>query len=500
MTFTSLPFFVFSPIVFLLYIVMPARLRWALLLAASYFFYACLKVPHLLIVLMVVTAVAFVCGQQIYKYEAAHLKRLWLWLGILTNISILVWLKYVPFLSENLNLILGWTSFESKFITPHQLVAIGASYFIFQSISYLMDIYLEVLEPENNLGYFALSMSFFPKLLQGPIERSGNLLPQLRELSPVSWDNVRAGVHLFLWGMFKKVVVADHLAMFVDPVYNNVHEYYGLSLVIATYLFALQLFFDFSGYTDMALGIARCFNIRLTQNFNAPYLATSTADFWRRWHISFSSWILDYIFKPLQFYFRDWPKLGTPLALMLTFIVSGAWHGASWCFIIWGTLHGIYLGSSILFKQPKRRLCKAMGLDKSKILKVWQIFSTFHLICFSWIFFRAANIKDALYVVWSSISDVPRSIRILNNSDGAWINHILLGKTVKESVGVLTIVAMALCIGLLNRRMSLSNEHMGELSWMNRFPFWAKGCIYGIFCYMILFNGASAQSFIYLQF
>lgn len=500
MTFTSLPFFLFLPVVVFLYIIMPSRFRWLLLLVASYFFYACLKVPHLLVVLTAVIAVSYGCGQQIHRTEAAHLRKLWLWIGIAANVSILVWLKYLPFLAENLNHVLSWIPFEFKFGNVHQLVAIGASYYVFQGISYLIDIYLEILEPERHLGCFALSMSFFPKLLQGPIERGGNLLPQLRELPSCSWDNLRAGAHLFLWGMFKKVVVADRLAMLVDPVYNNVHAYYGLSLIIATYLFALQLFFDFSGYTDMALGVGRCFNIRLTQNFNSPYWATSTADFWRRWHISFSSWILDYIFKPLQFSFRDWVRWGTPLALMVTFIVSGVWHGASWCFIVWGALHGIYLGSSMLFKQQRRKLCKMTGLEKSTVLKAWQLFSTFHLVCFSWIFFRASTIKDALYVAWHSVADIPRSFSLLDSSDNAWSQHIMLGKSLQEFAGVLSIIVLAFCIDFVDRRMVTVQSQVGELTVLEKFPFWAKGCVYGIFCYMISFNGVSAQSFIYLQF
>ena len=500
MTFTSLPFFLFFPAVLFLFTMTPSRFRWLVLLVASYFFYAYLKIPHLLIVLTAVIAISYGCGQQIHSTEVARMKSLWLWVGVAANVSILIWLKYIPFLAENLNHLLSWIALDFKFVNVHQLVAIGASYFVFQGISYLIDIYLEILEPERHLGNFALSMSFFPKLLQGPIERGGNLLPQLRELPSCTWDNLRAGAHLFLWGMFKKVVVADHLATFVDPVYNNVHDFYGLSLIIATYLFALQLFFDFSGYTDMAIGVARCFNIRLTQNFNAPYMATSIADFWRRWHISFSSWILDYIFKPLQFSFRDWPRWGTPLALMVTFIASGAWHGASWCFILWGMLHGIYLGSATIFRQQKLKLSKSLGLEKTYILKSWQIFSTFHLVCFSWIFFRSATIKDGIFVAWHSIVDIPRSLLLLNSTNDAWIRHIMLGKTAKEFAGILFIITLAFGISFVDRKMATDQSQIGELSGLIKIPFWAKGCVYGILCYMIAFNGASTQSFIYLQF
>lgn len=500
MTFTSLPFFLFFPAVLFLFSLTPSRFRWLVLLVASYFFYAYLKVPYLLIVLAAVTVFSYGCGHKIHSAEVACLKRFWLWIGIASNISVLIWLKYIPFLAENLNQLLSWIALDFTLVKVHQLVAIGASYFVFQGISYLIDIYLDILDPERHLGKFALFMSLFPKLLQGPIERGGNLLPQLRDIPSCTWDNLRAGAHLFLWGMFKKVVLADQLGTFVDPVYNNVHTYYGLALIIATYLFALQLYFDFSGYTDMALGVARCFNIRLMQNFNAPYMASSIADFWRRWHISFSSWILDYIFKPLQFSFRDWSRWGTPLALMVTFIASGVWHGASWCFIVWGMLHGIYLGSATILRQQKRKLSKALGLEKTKILKTWQILCTFHLVCFSWIFFRSVTIEDGVYVAWHSIAGIPRSLHLLNSTNDAWIQHILLGKTAKEFAGILFMIIFVFGINFVDRKIAVNPSQIGELSVLGKFPFWAKGCVYGILCYMIAFNGASAQSFIYLQF
>jgi alginate O-acetyltransferase complex protein AlgI len=500
MTFTSLPFLLFLPSVFILFSITPSQLRWLLLLVASYFFYAYLKVPYLLFVLAAVTAVSYWCGHKINRAETPYLKKVWLWAGIAVNVSFLVWLKYIPFLTENLNFLLGWVSPGFKINNVHHLIAIGVSFFVFQGISYIIDIYLEILEPENHLGYFALSISFFPKLLQGPIERGGGILPQMRRLSPGSWENLRAGANLFVWGMFKKVVVADRLATFVDPVYSNVHAFHGISLIVATYLFALQIYFDFSGYTDMALGIARFFNIRLTQNFNAPYWATSIADFWRRWHISFSSWILDYIFKPIQFSLRDWLRWGTPLALMATFIASGLWHGASWCFVVWGGLHGVYLSFATIFRPQKRKLSKMLGMEKSTILKAWQRFATFHLVCFSWIFFRADNIMDALYVVRSSIVDIPHSASRLINNEGALAQHILMGKATDDFLSIMALLVLTFGVEVVDRRTARSISQVGEFSFLAKAPVWMKGCVYGIICYLMAFIGTSTQSFIYLQF
>ena len=500
MNFSSIQFILFFIAVIFLYSVMPSRFRWFLLLTASYLFYAFLKVPHLLIVLALVTAISFFVGQGINKVLSSHMKKILLWVGILSNLSILVWLKYIPFLIENLNLLLNSFSLGFNFHGAPHLVAIGASYFIFQSISYLVDIYLELIEPEKHLGHLALSLSFFPKLLQGPIERSGNLLPQLYELLPVSRANLWAGVNLFIWGMFKKIVIADRLASFVDPVYNNVHNYFGLPLVIATYLYAFQIYFDFSGYTDMALGLARCFNIRLTQNFNSPYLAISTPDFWRRWHISFSSWILDYIFKPLQFSFRDFKTWGTPIALFVTFFASGIWHGASWCYIVWGTLHGIYLSTSSLLRKRKQKFVKSFGLDKSFPYKCWQIFATFHLVCFAWIFFRASTISDAAYVVRSSIIGTPRSLFTLFNDSALFSKYLFLGRSAGEFIFVLLLIVAAAFVRMIDRKKSDSNTQLGELSMLSKLPTYANACIYGVLIYLIAFNGADVQSFIYQQF
>jgi alginate O-acetyltransferase complex protein AlgI len=253
-------------------------------------------------------------------------------------------------------------------------------------------------EPERHFGYFTLYLAFFPKLLQGPIERAGDLLPQLRGAGRFDQDNFRAGLLQFGWGMFKKAVIADRLALYANEVYGDPHAFTGLPLLIATYIYAFQIYYDFSGYTDMALGTARMLNVRLTRNFNAPYLARSLADFWRRWHISFSRWILDYLFKPLQMRLRDWKSAGTASALLVTFVLSGIWHGASWGFVIWGALHGLYLGASVFYKPLQKRIYRRLGLEKSKAQLLWQTAVTFNLVCFAWIFFRAASVSDAFYV------------------------------------------------------------------------------------------------------
>jgi D-alanyl-lipoteichoic acid acyltransferase DltB (MBOAT superfamily) len=408
MTFTSLQFYAFLPIVYLVFYFTADRWRWLVLLVASYGFYASFKAPYLLAVLLMVTWISYACGLRIASYQDEAIRKKWLQIGVVACVAILALLKYIPFLETQTNNLFGLSSSFSKTI-----ISIGVSYFAFQAISYLADIYLEIEEPEKHFGRYALYMAFFPKLLQGPIERAGDLLPQLNQPYKFDYDAMRSGMLLFTWGLFKKVVVADRFALYADQVFNNVHSYTGLPLIIGTYAYAFQLFFDFSAYTDMARGVGRMFGINLTENFNHPYLATSIADFWRRWHISFSRWILDYIFKPLQLGWRNWEQAGTAIALIITFFISGIWHGASWGFVIWGMLHGIYLAASIYYKPYQKRLYKLISIEKSILLKWWQIFITFNLVCIAWIFFRANTLNDAWYVI-TNLIDIPKlSVQIL---------------------------------------------------------------------------------------
>jgi alginate O-acetyltransferase complex protein AlgI len=394
MTFTSPSYFLFLPVVYLVFYFSPDRWRWLVLLTASYGFYTSFKAPYLVAILLIVTGISYACGLRIAAHQDDAIRKRWLWIGSFACVVILALMKYLPFLESGANSIFG---FNSSFSAP--LISIGVSYFTFQAISYLADIYLEIEEPEHHFGRFALYMAFFPKLLQGPIERAGGLLPQLKQPYQFDYDAMRSGMMLFTWGLFKKLVVTNRLALYTDQVYNNVHNFTGLSLIVGTYAYALQIYFDFSAYTDMARGTGLMFGINLTENFNSPYMATSIADFWRRWHISFSSWILDYIFKPLQMGWRNWGQAGTALALIITFLASGIWHGASKCFVIWGLIHGIYLASSTYYRPYQKRFYKWLGVEKSLWLKWWQVFVTFNLVSLAWVFFRAPDLKTAWYVI-----------------------------------------------------------------------------------------------------
>ena len=485
MVFNSFEYFLFLPLIWLIHHFLGQRFRWLFLLAASYLFYASLKVPYLLGVITLVTITTYFFGRWIQQAKSEKRKRQLLWGGIITNVLILIVMKYIPFLTDNLNALLSF--FDSPISAHHAplFVAIGVSYYIFQAISYLSDIYLEIEEPEPHFGYFALYLAFFPKLLQGPIERAGDLLPQLKQKYEFNYDNMRFGLLLFTWGLFKKVVLADRLGIYVDTVYDDVYSYQGLPLILATYAYAFQIYFDFSGYTDMALGTARLFNINLTNNFNSPYLATSIADFWRRWHISFSRWILDYIFKPLQMQWRNARNWGTAAALLVTFTVSGVWHGANWGFIIWGLLHGLYLACSVFYKPYQKKIHKALHLQETKVLKIWQIFVTFHLVAFAWVFFRVQDFSSLNYLLKNWNFSIAKLLNINFIESALIINH-----------NFANFYSLFICL-LFYLIFSISNS----LYNMEKFKSPIRWSLYYLIIFMtIIFSHTAKYGFIYYEF
>lgn len=487
MMFDTLTYFLFLPAVFLLFYFCRDRYRWLALLLASLSFYATFKAPYLLVVLGLVAVVTYAVGRRLGRCSDEAVRKRLLWLGVGADLLILAAMKYLP------SLLSAFTGHQSP-VTGHLLIiSIGVSYYVFQAISYLADIYLEIIEPELHFGYLFLSLAFFPKLLQGPIERTGDLLPQLKKPYEFDYDNMRSGMLMFAWGLFKKLVVADRLALFVNVVYGDVHAYTGLPLILATWFYAFQIYFDFSGYTDMALGTARMFNIRLTQNFNSPYLATSVADFWRRWHISFSRWILDYIFKPLQMQWRYWRTTGTALALMITFLASGVWHGARWGFVVWGLLHGIYLAASVYYRPLQKNIHRALGLEKSRLLKVWQAFITFNLVCFAWIFFRANSLDDAVYVTTHLTTGIGHTLANLTNGDVIF-TQILMGQKEWE---------FALDSGFLAGIFLFDAFKKDEEFTVAIFskPFlWRWATYYTLILAIILFGVHESSQFIYFRF
>lgn len=480
MLFDSLSYLLaFFPVVCLAVFTAPTRWRWVILLIASLGFYACLKAPHLLLALGFSTLLSYRMGLAIGREPREERQRVYLWVGILGNVLLLIGLKYLPFIANNLRFLAG-----AEPVAGWNLSSIGVSFFVFQAISYLADVYLGLADPEANLGHFALHMAFFPKLLQGPIERAGDLLPQLKQPVRFKYAHARDGLFLMGWGLFKKLVLADRLGLYVDPVYDHAQAgTSGVTFLLATYAFAFQLYFDFSGYTDMALGAARVFGIQLTSNFNSPYLATSVADFWRRWHITFSRWVLDYLFKPLQMHWRQWRNAGVALALLITFAISGLWHGAGWGYIIWGVLQGAFLAMGIFWKPLQKKLHKACRLEKTWVLKAWQVVATFHLVCLSWIFFRARSLPDAMHILRSLLSrDQPRNLTAFLASHG------------KDNLAILVLGFSVVClVSWLKHRRPTPPD-------LAAYPSFVRWGLAYLLLFGLLALRASGGQFIYLQF
>lgn len=486
MQFDSLTYFLFVPAVWLVYMLMPAGGRWAVLLAASVFFYAALHAPLLIVAWVFVVAVSFVAGLRIADASEDRERKRMLWVGVFANVAILGGIKYLRPLVHAV--------YPTGNTDPRWFVTLGVSYYTLQAISYLADLYLGVTEPERHFGRFALYLGFFPKLLQGPIERADELLPQLHLLRGFNYDNVRGGMALFAWGLFKKVVVANRLSPFVNAVYQDPHGYSGVTLAAATYMYAIQIYADFSGYTDMALGVAQMFNIRLTQNFNSPYLATSVADFWRRWHISFSRWILDYIFKPLQMEWRDARTLGVAAALMVTFVFSGLWHGISATFLVWGALHGLFLTTSVLVKATKKATSRPPTLvGHHRLRRFVQVFVTFNLVTFAWIPFRARSLADAWYVATHLLSTTSTHVSPFSaQSSGvaALLNPVLMDQ------GLLSFALLVISVALMS-----AGNYLRKRIRVQAQPVWIRWSLYYTLVLALIYLSVyNDVGFVYFQF
>ncbi len=392
MTFNSWKFLIFYPVVLLLYFVLPKKARWPMLLLASYFFYACYS-PELLLLILGTTLISWLCAKGLERCSRVGVRRLLLTLTLVVCLGVLFFYKYFNFLSSSVTDLIGLFGVKSDPVLLNLVLPVGISFYTFQTLSYVIDVYRGRIETEKNFFFYALFVSFFPQLVAGPIERPENLIPQLKEAHSPNRENALIGARFMLVGFFKKVCVADLISGAVDSVYNNPTEAGTLAIVIATLLFAVQIYCDFSGYTDIAIGCARIMGIRLMQNFNHPYRATSIKDFWSRWHISLSSWFRDYLYIPLGGSRRG--RVRTLINLFIVFLVSGLWHGASWTFVIWGALHGVYQIIGRLTAAPRVKLIERLGYkEDSTPVKVVRTVLTFILVCFAWIFFRANSITE----------------------------------------------------------------------------------------------------------
>ena len=403
MLFNSLDFLIFFPIVTILYFLLPQKLRWVMLLTASCIFYM-FFVPVYILILFFTIIIDYISGIYIERLQDKK-KKLFLIISILSNVGILFVFKYFNFFNENIAYIarvLHWNyPIENLWI----LLPIGLSFHTFQSLSYVIEVYRGHQKAERHLGIYALYVMFYPQLVAGPIERPQNMLHQFYEYHKFDYKRVTSGLKLMAWGFFKKVVIADRLALFVNQVYNNSNEYTGFTLVIATIFFSFQIFCDFSGYSDIAIGAAQVMGFKLMTNFRRPYLSKSVAEFWRRWHISLSTWFKDYVYISLGG--NRVSKSRWMLNLLITFLISGLWHGANWTYIIWGGLNGLFQIIAYITRNVRGRVTHALRLGKlPRLYSVLQIAFTFILVSFTWIFFRANSMADAVHI----ISHIPEGL------------------------------------------------------------------------------------------
>ncbi len=420
MLFTTLNFLFFFSIVLFFSWLIPGKYRWVILLAASFYFYFCWE-PLYIIVLIISTLIDYFCGVRIGKSQNPKERLHYLILSLFSNLGLLFIFKYLDFFNASMNTLLQ--PFHIIYNAPalNIVVPLGLSYYTFRKLGYIIDVYRENLAPEKHLGKFALYVSFFPAIIAGPIDRAKDLLPQFSRTYGFDYSRITGGVKLLVWGMFKKLVIADHLATFVQAVYNHPRDFQGLDLIIATLFFSIQIYADFSGYSDMAIGIAQILGYNLVDNFNRPYFATSITEFWRRWHISLTTWLRDYLFLPaayavsrkikkdrlLKIKAEVWAYI---IGILVTMLICGLWHGARWTFIIWGGLHGLYLAFSFAARKYKKKWRKRVYQPLTPVLKSLykgiQILFTFLGVSFLWIFFRANSLADAFYI----ISHLPKGI------------------------------------------------------------------------------------------
>ena len=376
-----------------------------MLLIASYYFYMCYQ-AELVFLIFGTTLISWLASKVIERSERRWVKRTMLTLTLAVCLGVLFFYKYFNFLAESAVGIIRLFGGEVGSFELSLLLPVGISFYTFQTLSYVIDVYRGEIKTEKNFFFYALFVSFFPQLVAGPIERPENLMPQLKESHSWSGENAIAGAKLMIVGFFKKICVADLISVYVNSVYNSPEGAGALGIIIATSLFAVQIYCDFSGYTDIATGCARVMGIRLMKNFDHPYSAATVKEFWSRWHISLSSWFKDYLYIPLGGNRRG--RARQMINVMIVFLVSGLWHGAAWTFVIWGALHGLYqIIGTLTYKARERGLSRIGLTGESLAVKTVRRVNTFVLVTFAWLFFRANSTSDAflllgrLFTEWS---------------------------------------------------------------------------------------------------
>ncbi len=494
MVFNSFAFLLFFPIVLLLYRVLPVKFRWFMLLLASYYFYLSWQ-PDLIYLIMFTTLVSYLCALGIEKVYTRKAKKALMLIAVIASLSVLFFFKYFNFLSENIVNLINLIGIPVSDFALDLILPVGISFYTFQTLSYVIDVYRGSIKAEKHFGYYALYVTYFPQLVAGPIERPENLLPQLRKKNPFKAYDTAMGLKMMMVGFFKKIVVADQISKYVDAVYNNVTKndinlINGFTVALATVLFAVQIYCDFSGYTDIAIGCAKCMGISLMQNFNNPYTAVNIKDFWRRWHISLTSWFTDYVYIPLGG--SRCSKFKHYRNIFIVFLVSGIWHGAAWTYILWGVIHGIYQIVGNLTQKYRSAFWQKLHVNEKNYWFLWaKRIGTFALVCLAWISFRANSLGDlkllftTLFTGWGGIS--------LSASMDA------IGMTFMRAV---TAAFSIFAINQLDKQINLKVDDLRKDvgTTVERSGAYITLCWTIAAAWLILLSTNAASSFIYFQF
>ena len=483
MLFNSLEFLAFFTIVLLLYFWLPHRMRWILVLLCSYYFYMSAKAEYG-VLLIVSTLMGYFGARWIEAEPDLARRKALLWASIVCNLSLLLFFKYANFISDNTRALLMALGIHFPPFVHQVILPIGISFYTFQAISYTVDVYNKRIPAERHIGIYSTYHAFFPQLVAGPIERGGHLLPQFYQTHRFSFEQLKSGLLLMLWGFFKKIVIADRLALLVNAIYENPYQHHGITLCLAAVCFAFQIYCDFSGYTDIARGSARIMGFELVINFNRPFISKNISEFWRRWHISLSSWFQDYVFTPLYLKITRWkiilslsPKakhaISFTLAIIIVEVLLGIWHGANWTFAAFGLFHGLLIPMYYFGRAWWDRLPNSI-----------QIGFTFSLVCISLVFFRSRDIFEAWYIITHLVSgwSYPFALDI---------GHI--GGLLGLSIAFFGIFLMLMVEALLDReQMRVRYQAL---------PQWVRALMALILLQVIIFAGINkGTQFIYFQF
>jgi len=486
MSFNSIQFFLFFPIVTLIYFLLPYRFRWLHLLVASCIFYMYF-IPKYILILFFTIVVDYIAG--IYIEDAkGHRRKFLLSLSVIANVGVLCVFKYYNFFIGNIETAMQSLHMSSySFPVLKYILPLGLSFHTFQAMSYTIEVYRGNQKAERHIGIYALYVMFYPQLVAGPIERPQNLLHQFHDEHDFVYADVLDGLKMMLWGLFKKVVIADSIGAVISPVFNNPHSFSSVSILIAVILFPFQLYCDFAGYSDIALGSAKVMGFKLKRNFNFPYIAQNMSDFWRRWHISLSTWLNDYLFTPLSISFRNWGKWGIIAALNITFLIAGLWHGANWNFIVFGLLNGIALSYDVFSRKFRKKMASAIPKAVYSSLSIVLTFLSWAIML---VFFRAASVGPAMYM----LKQIPMGfVEIFNHSI---VNLLTFNRTITllQSVCILSLVVALQIAEYFQRKINL-------VSYLDRKPLLMRwGAYYLMIVAIICLANAGEPTFIYFQF